>query len=210
MTFFESSSRSIFLFEHDLRANVRVCREGKPVSTHRVVARGHAFPDHALGGDAQGHLDAAPYFRPCAGARRHEIEMAGAGNFDKFCGGLLPPHGAGVVMGGVGRNETVKDAADHHDWCFGGRQRCGRNLSVYICRDRRWNQLLEDTWPTVNRHKACESLEVTDAGQTDDRARNKGMGIIKRAGCGKTVPRCRPESKMTACGMSDEDRARQI
>jgi hypothetical protein len=28
------------LFEHDLF--------GKPVSTHRVVARGHAFPDHAL------------------------------------------------------------------------------------------------------------------------------------------------------------------
>jgi hypothetical protein len=26
----------------------RVCREGKPVSTHRVDARGHAFPDHAL------------------------------------------------------------------------------------------------------------------------------------------------------------------
>src|SRR5216684_560139 len=38
--FFESSSRSIFLFEHDLF--------GKPVPTHRVVARGHAFPDHAL------------------------------------------------------------------------------------------------------------------------------------------------------------------
>src|SRR5258708_27392124 len=28
------------LFEHDLF--------GKPVPTHRVVARGHAFPDHAL------------------------------------------------------------------------------------------------------------------------------------------------------------------
>src|SRR5882724_2011824 len=25
-----------------------VCREGKPLRTHRVVARGHAFPDHAL------------------------------------------------------------------------------------------------------------------------------------------------------------------
>src|SRR6266852_7612972 len=25
-----------------------VCREGKPVPTRRVVARGHAFPDHAL------------------------------------------------------------------------------------------------------------------------------------------------------------------
>jgi hypothetical protein len=32
--FFESSSRSIFLFEHDLRANAfRVCREGKPIPT---------------------------------------------------------------------------------------------------------------------------------------------------------------------------------
>ena len=41
MTFFESSSRSILLLEHDLRANAfRVCREGKPVPT---------FPDHALG-----------------------------------------------------------------------------------------------------------------------------------------------------------------
>jgi hypothetical protein len=28
------------LVEHDL--------SGKPVSTHRVKARGHAFPDHAL------------------------------------------------------------------------------------------------------------------------------------------------------------------
>jgi hypothetical protein len=27
---------------------LRVCPEGKPVPTHRVVARGHAFPDHAL------------------------------------------------------------------------------------------------------------------------------------------------------------------
>src|SRR6266581_8523313 len=26
---------------------LRVCPEGKPVPTHRVVARGHAFPDHA-------------------------------------------------------------------------------------------------------------------------------------------------------------------
>ena len=33
------SSRSIFLLEHDLF--------GKPVPTHRVVARGHAFPDRA-------------------------------------------------------------------------------------------------------------------------------------------------------------------
>jgi len=31
------------LFEHDLF--------GKPVPTHRVVARGHAFPDHALDRD---------------------------------------------------------------------------------------------------------------------------------------------------------------
>jgi hypothetical protein len=35
------------LLEHDLGANAfRVCREGKPVPTHRVTARGHAFPDH--------------------------------------------------------------------------------------------------------------------------------------------------------------------
>src|SRR6266403_4630415 len=27
---------------------LRVCREGKPVPTHRVVARGHVFPDYAL------------------------------------------------------------------------------------------------------------------------------------------------------------------
>src|ERR1700675_721832 len=27
---------------------LRVCPEGKPVPTHRAVARGHAFPDHAL------------------------------------------------------------------------------------------------------------------------------------------------------------------
>src|SRR6266699_7200712 len=27
---------------------LRVCPEGKPVPTHRVVARGYAFPDHAL------------------------------------------------------------------------------------------------------------------------------------------------------------------
>jgi len=25
---------------------LRVCREGKPVSTRRVATRGHAFPDH--------------------------------------------------------------------------------------------------------------------------------------------------------------------
>jgi glutathione S-transferase len=46
----ELSSRPGFLFEHDLRANAfRVYREGKPVSIRRVVARGHAFPDHAPG-----------------------------------------------------------------------------------------------------------------------------------------------------------------
>src|SRR6266704_7042578 len=27
---------------------LRVCPEEKPVPTHRIVARGHAFPDHAL------------------------------------------------------------------------------------------------------------------------------------------------------------------
>jgi len=34
----------IFLFEHDLRANaLGVCREGKPVSTHRVKPEGMLF-----------------------------------------------------------------------------------------------------------------------------------------------------------------------
>ena len=37
----------ISLFEHDLRANALCLSEGKPASTHLVVARGHAFPDHA-------------------------------------------------------------------------------------------------------------------------------------------------------------------
>jgi hypothetical protein len=36
----DSSFRSGILFAHDLF--------GKPVSTHRVEARGQAFPDHAL------------------------------------------------------------------------------------------------------------------------------------------------------------------
>ncbi len=41
--------RALPLFEQDLRANAfRVCREGKPAPAHRVVARGHAFPDRAL------------------------------------------------------------------------------------------------------------------------------------------------------------------
>jgi len=38
--FFESSSHSIFSFEHDFF--------GKPVPAHRVVARAQGFPDHAL------------------------------------------------------------------------------------------------------------------------------------------------------------------
>src|SRR5712672_463994 len=38
--FFESSSHSTFLFEHDLRANASRLSRGKPVPT---------FPDHALG-----------------------------------------------------------------------------------------------------------------------------------------------------------------
>src|SRR6266550_591066 len=61
MTFFESSSRSIFLFKHDLRANAfRVCREGKPVPT---------FPDRALEPHPEEHRekrcvskDEAPYW----------------------------------------------------------------------------------------------------------------------------------------------------
>src|SRR6202521_6046231 len=36
----ESDHDLVSLFEHDLF--------GKPVPTHRVVARGHAFPDHAV------------------------------------------------------------------------------------------------------------------------------------------------------------------
>ena len=35
------------LFAHDLWTSEVVC-PGKPVFTHRVVARRHAFPDHAL------------------------------------------------------------------------------------------------------------------------------------------------------------------
>src|ERR1700732_3147064 len=48
MTFFESSSRSIFLFEHDLRANASRLSRGKTGTHPRVVTRGHAFPHHAL------------------------------------------------------------------------------------------------------------------------------------------------------------------
>src|SRR6266852_9504118 len=33
---------------YDLRANASRLSRGKPVPTHRVVARGHAFADHAL------------------------------------------------------------------------------------------------------------------------------------------------------------------
>lgn len=69
----------------------------------------------------QGAFDAAFDLRPCVGARRHEIEMAGTGNVEALCGGrLLPPHGAGVVMGDVWRNETIKNPADHHDLSFWG------------------------------------------------------------------------------------------
>jgi hypothetical protein len=50
------------LFEHDLF--------GKPVSTHRVVARGHAFPDHApvLNGLAD----------ECCGMLAHLVAYVGA------------------------------------------------------------------------------------------------------------------------------------
>src|SRR6266700_4681918 len=37
----------IFLLSMISGQTLRVCPEGKPVPTHRVVARGHAFPDHA-------------------------------------------------------------------------------------------------------------------------------------------------------------------
>ena len=43
MTFLRIVITLNLLFKHDLRATLRVCREGKPVPTHRVVARGHAF-----------------------------------------------------------------------------------------------------------------------------------------------------------------------
>src|SRR6266567_2120225 len=45
---FDSSSRSIFLLSMITGQALRVCPEGKPVPTHRVVARGYAFPDQAL------------------------------------------------------------------------------------------------------------------------------------------------------------------
>ena len=49
MTFFRIVI-SLYLFDLSMISGqtLRVCPEGKPVSTHRVVARGHAFPDHAL------------------------------------------------------------------------------------------------------------------------------------------------------------------
>src|ERR1700704_4341411 len=48
MTFFRIVI-SLYLFDLSMISGqtLRVCPGGKPVSTHRVVARGHAFPDHA-------------------------------------------------------------------------------------------------------------------------------------------------------------------
>jgi hypothetical protein len=51
---------SSLCFEHDLFE--------KPVSTHRVVARGHAFPDHAL---------VAPPFTPNIGKRQEGLSDYG-------------------------------------------------------------------------------------------------------------------------------------
>ena len=59
---------------------LRVCPAGKPVPTHRVVARGHAFPDHAL---------ASPF------ANCHVIvRYGGAGLFDKH---LVDKHLASTI-----------------------------------------------------------------------------------------------------------------
>jgi len=46
-----------YLFEHDVRAarSAFVRLKGKPVITRWVVARGHAFPDHALARDQRPH-----------------------------------------------------------------------------------------------------------------------------------------------------------
>src|SRR6267142_4469865 len=63
--FFESSYRAIFLFEHDLF--------GKPVPTRRVVARGHAFPDHALAAHSAARRYAAGGSLRTARLQRAEI-----------------------------------------------------------------------------------------------------------------------------------------
>src|SRR6202048_3311102 len=56
---FSSIVIALYLFvEHDLF--------GKPVTTHRVVARGHAFPDHAL----------APAHRPASVGLRNRLRSA--------------------------------------------------------------------------------------------------------------------------------------
>jgi hypothetical protein len=49
-----SASRSRFLFEHDPSGQARGhAFRKKPDTTHRVKARGQAFPDHALSDDTQ-------------------------------------------------------------------------------------------------------------------------------------------------------------
>src|SRR5258707_1456161 len=55
---------------------LRVCREGKPVSTRRVVARGHAFPDHALASLRQ-RLPDRDFDRRIVAVRARELERLG-------------------------------------------------------------------------------------------------------------------------------------
>src|SRR6266699_5995303 len=48
MTFLRIHPALSFCLSMISAQTLRVCPEGKPVPTRRVVARGHAFPDHAL------------------------------------------------------------------------------------------------------------------------------------------------------------------
>ena len=54
---------------------LRVCREGKPVPTHRVVARGHAFPDPALAASLNGKSE-------LSGGRGNRFARVGANALD--------------------------------------------------------------------------------------------------------------------------------
>ena len=110
-----------FLFEHDLF--------GKPVSTHRVEARGRAFPDHAL---------AARHHRPRSGGREsgaqvvHSHDSGPVGNVE-HCGqnqwahrqphgplqslpATIWPRGTTVMLGGL--QKTGRSRA----WAFDAKQ----------------------------------------------------------------------------------------
>src|SRR5262245_37735546 len=66
-----------------------------------------------LPGGAQRRRDARADLLPRARPRGHQVEVAGAGNIDKFdrrC--MLSLHRAGVVIGDIGRHETIEDTAD--------------------------------------------------------------------------------------------------